>query len=301
MTKPVDAVTAKVLAVYGGWTRDTTVEQMRQDWDAFFPPPPAHSVIRPDKIAGVPVQWIGSLKASRDRIFIYLHGGGFRIGSPRSHADLIARISAASGATGLAIDYRLAPEHRFPAAIDDIVAVLLALGDHAIDVAKVCIVADSAGCALALPSVQVLRDRGETLPAALVLLSPWVDLQMRGESYDSCADTDPIHRRKMLVNLAADYLGNADPSSPLASPIEADFTGFPPMLIHIGDGEVLLSDAQTLAQRAREAGVTVELAEWPGMIHVFQQFAADLSAARVAINSIAAFICAPPLQRKAAA
>ena len=298
MSSAVESVTARVLAVYGGWTRDTSVEQMRQDWDEFFPPPSSDISVRPDAIRGVPVSWIAAPGASDNRLFVYVHGGGFRIGSPRSHGDLIARLSAASGAAGLAIDYRLAPEHPFPAAIDDVVAVLAALKT---DIGKVSVIADSAGGALVLSAVQVMRERGATLPAALVLLSPWVDLQTRGTSYEACAATDTIHQRKMLVNLAASYLRDTDPAVPLASPIEADFTGFPPMLIHVGAGEVLLSDAETLAERARAAGVPVELATWPGMIHVFQQFPSELAEARVAIDAIAAFINAPHRQRKGVA
>jgi monoterpene epsilon-lactone hydrolase len=293
-----DNVVAKVLAAYGRWTRDTTVEQMRRDWDGFFPPPRPETSIRADTIGNVPVTWIAAPGANPKRIFVYLHGGGFRIGSSRSHADLIARISSASGVTGLAIDYRMAPEHRFPSAIDDVVEVLTGLIDRNYHIDEISLAADSAGAALALSSVHTLRNRGATLPAALVLLSPWVDLQMWGESYETRAATDPIHRRKMLVNLALSYLGDADPSEPLASPIEADFTGFPPMLIHVGDGEVLLSDAETLADRARAAGVPVDLAVWPGMIHVFQQFPEELPEARAAINAIAAFICAPPIAQK---
>lgn len=298
MSSAVERVTARVLGVYRGWTRDTSVAQMRQDWDEFFPPPSSDINVRPDVIGGVPVSWITAPGASDDRLFVYVHGGGFRIGSPRSHGDLVARLSAASGSTGLAIDYRLAPEHLFPAAIDDVVAVLAALET---DIATVSVIADSAGGALLLSAVQMLRERGATLPAALVLLSPWVDLQMRGKSYETCAATDRIHQRKMLVNLATSYLSGVDPAAPLASPIEADFTGFPPMLIHVGAGEVLLSDAETLAERARAAGVPAELATWPGMIHVFQQFPAELAEARVAIDAIAAFINAPPLQRKGVA
>ena len=298
MNSAVESVTARVLTVYGGWTRDTGVEQMRQDWDEFFPPPSSDISVRPDTIGGVPVSWIAAPVASDNRLFVYVHGGGFRIGSPRSHGDLIARLSAASRATGLAIDYRLAPEHPFPAAIDDVVAVLAALKTN---IGTVSVIADSAGGALVLSAVQVLRERGATLPAALVLLSPWVDLQTRGKSYETCAATDTIHQRKMLVNLATSYLREADSASPLASPIEADFTGFPPMLIHVAEGEVLLSDAETLAERAAAAGVPIELATWPGMIHVFQQFPAELAEARVAIDAIAAFINAPPLQRKGVA
>lgn len=284
-------VAANILAVYDGWGRDTTVEQMREDWDQLFGASAAHRMIRPDTIGGVPVAWISDEGASHERVFIYLHGGGYQIGSPRSHADLVARISAASGATGLVIDYRLAPEHRFPAPIDDVLAVCAALETRS-DITTISFVGDSAGGNLALASILALRERGSPLPAAIALLSPWTDLRMLGASYETRATADPIHQRKMLANLARAYLGDADPSSPFASPIEADLGGFPPMLIQVGDREVLLSDAETLAERARSAGVDVDLTVWPGMIHVFQQFPTELAEAREAIEAIGAFLSA---------
>lgn len=284
-------VAANILAVYGGWSRDTTVQQMREDWDRLFGASAARLISRPDTIGGVPVAWVAGEGARDEHIFIYLHGGGYQIGSPRSHADLVARISTASGATGLIIDYRLAPEHRFPAPIDDVLAVCAALEARG-GIGTISFVGDSAGGNLALASILALRERGSPLPAAIALLSPWTDLRMRGASYETRATADPIHQRKMLLNLARGYLGDADPSSPLASPIEADLSGFPPMLIQVGNREVLLSDAEALAERARRVGVEVELTVWPGMIHVFQQFPTELAEAREAIDAIGAFLSA---------
>lgn len=285
----VDAVAAKVLAVYASWTRETPVERMREDWDRLFGSPHAPAG-RNEVIGGVPVTSIAGDNASGARTFVYLHGGGFQIGSPHSHADLVARLAAASGATGLVIDYRLAPEHRYPAQIDDVVAVCAALEARGTEMSRVCFVGDSAGGNLALAATIALRERGRPLPAGLVLLSPWVDLEMLGASYETRAKADPIHRRKMLANLARGYLGDADPASPLASPIAADLRGLPPMLIQVGDREVLLSDSETLAERARAAGVNVKLSVWPDMIHVFQQFPDDLAEARQAIEAIGAFV-----------
>jgi acetyl esterase/lipase len=287
----VDDVVARIQSVYGGWGRDTTVQQMRDDWDRLFSASAIEAIVRHDSIGGVPVAWIAGDGASDERIFVYLHGGGYRIGSPASHADLVARISAASGATGLVIDYRLAPEHLFPAAIDDIVRVWAALAENR-DVGAVSLVGDSAGGNLALASIQIMGARGLLLPAAVALLSPWTDLRMLGATYETRATADPIHSRKMLVSVARNYLGDADAASPLASPIDADLRGFPPMLIQVGDREVLLSDSEMLADRARSAGVDVDLTVWTGMIHVFQQFPTELPEAREAIDAIGAFLSA---------
>lgn len=287
---PVDTVVARIRAIYGGWGRETSVQQMREDWDGLFSAAAAHLAIRPDIIAGINVAWISGEGASAEKIFIYLHGGGYQIGSILSHADLVARISAASGATGLMIDYRLAPEYCFPAPIEDVLAVCAGLEERHIDLDTVSFVGDSAGGNLALASIVALRERGSVLPSAVILLSPWTDLQALGASYETRAAADPIHQRKMLLNLARAYLGEADPSLPLASPINAELSGFPPMLIQVGDREVLLSDAEALAARARSAGVAVDLSIWPNMIHVFQQFPAELADARKAIEAIGNFL-----------
>ncbi len=284
----VEQVAARVLAVYGGWNRDTPVKQMREDWDGLFPAPTAPT--RADVLDGIPVQWVGECRSDDARLFIYLHGGGFQIGSFRSHGDLIERIAKASNATALVIDYPLAPEHRYPAQIEAILAVCTALEARGVDLHTTCLVGDSAGGNLVLAVTQALRDRGSLLPAALVLLSPWLDLTMSGASYETRKTADPIHRRKMLVNLAQGYVGEVDAAGPLTSPINADLHGFPPMLIQVGDNEILLSDADTLAASAAKAGVEAALTVWPGMIHVFQQFAQELPQARDAIAAIGAFL-----------
>ncbi|MDP3403466.1 MAG: alpha/beta hydrolase [Brevundimonas sp.] len=290
MLSPIDEVIARVQAVYGGWGRQVTVQKMRDDWDGLFGSDAPRAPVRTDTLQGVPVAWVAGEGADARRVFIYLHGGGYQVGSIASHADLVARISAASGMTGLIIDYRRAPEHRFPAPIDDVLAVWMALATRGFDVADIPMVGDSAGGNLALASAIALRERAEPLPRALVLLSPWTDLEARGASYETRAAADPIHQRKMILNMAGAYLNGADAADRLASPLNADMAGMPPMLIQVGDRETVLSDSEDLAAVARQAGVPVELQVWPGMIHVFQQFPDVLAEAREAVEAIGAFL-----------
>ncbi|MGE0596192.1 MAG: alpha/beta hydrolase [Hyphomonadaceae bacterium] len=290
MLTPLDRVIARVQAVYGGWKRDTSPAQMREEWDALFGRAAVDAAIEPDVFAGVAVSRVTATGADPRRAFLYFHGGGYLVGSARSHADLIARISAAADATGLCVDYRRAPEHAFPAPIDDALAVCQELTRRGVDLGRVAFVGDSAGANLALATTLALRARGQPTPSALVLMSPWTDLQARGESYRTRADADPIHQRRMILAMAARYLGDADPAQPLASPLNADLSGLPPMLIQVGDRETVLSDSIDLEAAAQRAGVDVRLQVWDGMIHVFQQFGEDLPEARAAVADIGRFL-----------
>lgn len=289
--KPVDEVTAKVKAVYRSWGRQTTVAQMRQDWDQLFGDNPTSAVIEPVLAGGVAAEWVGSPGERADKAVLYLHGGGFQVGSVRSHRELMACIASASGCRVLGLDYRLAPEHRFPAALQDALAAwdwLLTQGFEAGDIA---LAGDSAGAGLALSTLLSLRDAGRPLPAAAVLMSAWTDLTASGASYESRAAADPIHQRRMILAMAANYLGaDGNARDPRASPLFADLQGLPPLLIQVGDRETVLSDSTMFADKARAAGVAVQLEVWDHMIHVFQQFPADLSEARDALKSIAAFL-----------
>ena len=288
---PIDAVIARVRKVYAGWGRSTTVEQMRRDWDELFGSDAVAATVEPVSANGVHAQWIAAPGARRDKVVVYFHGGGFQVGSVRSHRELMAGISEAGACRVLGVDYRLAPEHRFPAALHDARAAyewLLAQGMRAADIA---LAGDSAGAGLVLSALLSLRDADRPLPTAAVLMSAWTDLTASGQSYETRAQSDPIHQRRMILAMARSYLGDeGDARNLLASPLFADLKGLPPLLMQVGDRETVLSDSTQFAEKARTAGVHVELEIWEHMIHVFQQFPSELIEARKALQSIGAFL-----------
>ncbi len=288
---PLDLVIERIRRVYRGWSRDTPVAQMRIDWDTAFECCTVPVLCERVSAGGVDGEWIAGGNARYDKAILYFHGGGFRLGSVSSHRELIARISEASGCRVLAINYRLAPEHRFPAPLEDAMAAYRWMLDRGLKPEHTAFAGDSAGGNLVLAAMLGLRERKLPLPAAGVLMSPWTDLAATAESYVSRADADPIHQRPMILALAKNYLGpDGDPYHPLASPLYADLAGLPPLLIQVGDRETVLDDSIMFADMARAAGVDVELQVWDGMIHAFQMFGVELAEARRAIASIAGFL-----------
>jgi monoterpene epsilon-lactone hydrolase len=290
-TAPIDLAIARIRAVYQSWNRDTSVARMRCDWDAAFGGSTAAATYERVSAGGVDGEWISPADAPLDKAILYFHGGGFRIGSVASHRDLIAQIALASGCRVLAINYRLAPEHRFPAALDDAIAAYDWMLGQGLTPGNVALAGDSAGGNLVLAAMLALRERGLPLPVSAVLMSPWTDLAATGTSYVTRAEADPIHQRPMILALAKNYLGGqGDPCDPLVSPLYANLRGLPPLLIQVGDRETVLDDSVMFADLARAAGVDVHLEVWDGMIHVFQMFGAELSEAHRAIASIAQFL-----------
>jgi epsilon-lactone hydrolase len=290
-TAPIDLAIARIRAVYRSWNRDTTVAQMRSDWDAAFGGSTAAVTYERVSAGGVGGEWISPANTPLDKAILYFHGGGFRIGSVASHRDLIAQIALASGCRVLAINYRLAPERRFPAALDDAIAAYDWMLGQGLTPGNVAFAGDSAGGNLVLAAMLALRERGLPLPVSAVLMSPWTDLAATGASYVTRAEADPIHQRPMILALAKNYLGGqGDPRDPLVSPLYADLQGLPPLLIQVGDRETVLDDSVMLTDLARAAGVDVNLEVWGGMIHVFQMFGAELPEAHRAIASIAGFL-----------
>ncbi|UFX43605.1 alpha/beta hydrolase [Bradyrhizobium sp. 41S5] len=286
----VDRAIKRLRAIYRGWSRDTSVAQMRSDWDAAFAGCSVPVKCEPVSAGGVDSEWLVPSDAPRNKAILYFHGGGFRIGSVASHRDLTARIADASGCRVLSINYRLAPEHRFPAALDDALAAYHYLRDLGLRPADIAFAGDSAGGNLVLAAMLAAQDRALPLPAAGALMSPWTDLAASGASYQSRAEADPIHQRAMILALAKNYLGkDGDVSDPLASPLYADLTGLPPLLVQVGDRETVRDDSVDLAARAKTAGGDVELQVWDGMIHVFQMFP-EIPQAREAIASLAFFL-----------
>lgn len=291
-SEALESVRERIRKTFGAWGPDTGVEQMRADWERLFAveedPAPAES--EAVDAGGVSAEWLRAPGCREDRALLYFHGGGYILGSVHSHRDLIARLSAASGARALALDYRRAPEHPFPAPVEDAVAAYRWMLDQGLRPENVALAGDSAGGGLVAAALVALRDRGAPLPAAGVLLSPWVDMEAQGDSMKTRADVDPMVQRELVLGMAETYLGGGDPRDPLAAPLHADLSGLPPLLIQVGDHETLLDDATRLAKAARGAGVSVELEPWERMVHVWQIFAKELPEGRLAIERIAAFL-----------
>ena len=254
-----------------------------------FKPAPDVTVFEIDA-AGVPCQWITAPDVPQDRLIIYLHGGAYAACSPTTHQDLISRLSRASGAAALGVDYRLAPEDPFPAAVDDSVATYnWALG-HGFEPSNIVLAGDSAGGGLVLSVLLAARDAGTPLPAAGVCFSPWVDLECSGESMAANDHLDDFIKYGGLSARAESYLGGADPKNPLASALFADLRGLPPLLVHVGSAETLLDDSTRLAALAKKAGVDLTLEIWDDMVHVWQAFASILPEGQRSIEETGTFI-----------
>jgi acetyl esterase/lipase len=243
----------------------------------------------PADAAGVPVEWISTPGAAADRAVLYLHGGGYAIGSIATHRFLMQGISRAAGCRVLGVDYRLAPENPYPAAVDDAVASWGWLLEQGLEPGRCAIAGDSAGGGLTLATLVRSRDEGRPLPAAAACLSPWSDLSGSGASVTSKADEDPMVTGQGLAEFALAYHGPIDATHELVSPLFADLAGLPPLLVQVGSAEILLDDATRLAERARGAGVDVELEVWDDMIHVFQAFPTLAESGR-AIEGIGRFV-----------
>lgn len=238
---------------------------------------------------GIPAAWVIPEEADSDRVILYLHGGGYVIGSVRSHRKMVARMAIAARCRALMIDYRLAPEHKFPAAVDDAVEAYRWLLAEGYEPGKIIIAGDSAGGGLTAATLVALRDSGDHMPAAAVMLSPWADLEVIGESARTRARKDPLVTVRGLKDWAGLYVGDADLRHPLASPIYADLKGLPPMLIHVGTSEILLDDSVRLAERARQDGVAVELDVWDDMYHVWHFFSPLVPESARAVDKVGAY------------
>jgi epsilon-lactone hydrolase len=269
-----------------------TVQDMRTNFDqmgALFPVA-ADVKCEPVNAGGVKAEWVTAPGADAGRAVLYLHGGGYVIGSINTHRDLAARISRAAKARALIIDYRLAPEHPFPAAVEDSVAAYRWMLASGLSASRIAVAGDSAGGGLTVATLVAIRDAKLANPGAGVCLSPWVDLEGLGDSMKTKASVDPMVQKDALVEMAKHYLAGQSPRSPLAAPLYADLAGLPPLLIHVGTAETLLDDSTRLAERARKAGVKVTLEPWENMIHVFQIFAPMLDEAQQAIDKIGEFV-----------
>ena len=289
---------------------DAPLEEQRAEWErvsALWPLP--DNVTCTAVMAGsVPAEWVvagdtssnnadagtsaGTSAGERanDSVVLYLHGGGYAIGSVATHRDLAARLSSASGARVLVADYRLAPEHTFPAAVGDAAHVFDWILDQGVDPRRVAVVGDSAGGGLSVATAVARRDAGESLPAAVACFSPWVDLALTGQSLDRRAEREIVLSRRWIEACAQRYLGGTDASDPLASPLYADLRGLCPLLVLVGTEEILFDDAGRLARHAADAGVEASLEVFEDCFHLWLVFAPFAPEAIAAVDRAGAFL-----------
>lgn len=281
-----------VRAILSSKPRPTSWAERRARLDevAAIDPVPADLTFETVSIGACEAEWSLAPGSEQDKALLYLHGGGYCSGSIRSHRRMVAETGRAAGARTLALAYRLAPEHPFPAALDDALAAYAYLIEQGFKPERIAVGGDSAGGGLSLALMTRLRELGRPLPACAWLISPWVDLTMSGASMDSKAAIDPLIHRDYLEGLAAAYLNGADATNPLASPLRADLTGLPPTLIQVGSAETLLDDAVRIAGRLGDANVRTTLEIWPHMIHAWHLWAARVESGRKAIASAGGFI-----------
>ncbi|HVC43296.1 MAG TPA: alpha/beta hydrolase [Candidatus Binataceae bacterium] len=270
----------------------TTPQQLRVVFEQMAAGTPLAADIKCEKVSagGVEAEWIAAPNASADRAVLYLHGGGYVIGSINTHRDLMGRISRASGARVLGLNYRLAPEHPFPAAVDDSVAAYRWMLAQGLKPKRIAVAGDSAGGGLTVAALVAIREAKLQMPGAGVCLSPWIDLEGIGGTMTSKAAVDPVVQKEGLLGMAAAYLAGQNPRTPLAAPLYADLKGLPPLLIQVGEAETLLDDSNRLAANAKAADVQATLEVWPEMIHVWQLFAAFLPEGQQAVEVIGKFV-----------
>jgi acetyl esterase/lipase len=268
-----------------------TIEQSRAGFEqlAQMFPVPADVVSEPVEAGGIPAEWVSVPESRRDRVVLYLHGGGYVIGSIHTHRELASRIARDTQARALVIDYRLAPENPFPAAIEDATAAYLWLLSTGVAPSRIAVAGDSAGGGLTLATLLALRDARERLPAAGVCLSPWTDLEGTGPSAQPGGADDPLLQLAGLREMGRHYAAH-DLRNPLAAPVHGDYTGIPPLLIQVGTREILLDDSTRVAESARGAGVDVTLETWEGLIHVWQLFGPNIPEAQQAVARIGEFV-----------
>lgn len=251
-------------------------------------------MVTPVDAGGVRAEWVVADDAAPDRRLLYLHGGGYVICRPATHRDLAGRLSKAAQVAVLVLDYRLAPEHPYPAAVDDALAGLRWIGGNGPDgptpASATFVAGDSAGGGLTLATLIGARDGSVRMPDAAVTLSAWADLACTGNTMLTRAAVDPMVTAAVLQRMLREYLQGGNPAQPLASPLYADLRGLPPLLMQVGDAEVLLDDTLGVAEKAKAAGVDVTLEVYPEMIHVFQLFAPVLPEEQQAIDRIGAFL-----------
>ena len=271
----------------------STVEGLRRRLallGLLVPRPPRGTRVKRLHLDSVKAVSIATRQSLGDRHVLYLHGGGHVAGKPALYRDFTWRIAAAARARVIILDHRLAPEHPYPASLDDAVNAYRALIADGADPQHMAVMGESSGGGLMLAMLLKLRDEGTPLPAAAVALSPWTDLALTGHSMKLNARADPMIRSEEAPRLASQYLAGVDPRTPYASPLYGDPAGLPPTLIQVGSDEVLLDDSVRMAERMRAAGCEIELEIWPRMPHAWQVWARIMPEAREALARIGAFV-----------
>jgi acetyl esterase/lipase len=273
-----------------GPRREQPIAEQRAEMDRFWG---RARMVRGSQVdrtdaGGVAAEWVSAPGTSTGKAVVYLHGGSYASGSPRSHRGLASRLSAASGASVLVPEYRLTPEHPFPAAVEDAVVAYGWLLEEGFLPGSLAVAGDSAGGGLAVSLLLALQDRGSALPSGVVALAPWVDLGVARRRQTVPPDVSLTDEG--LCQAAASYLAGADPAHPLASPVRGDLSGLPPLFVQVGTADLLVEDARRLAEAARRAGVSVELDEWRGMPHSFQMYAPVSRNARRAVRRAGDFL-----------
>jgi acetyl esterase/lipase len=269
-------------------TQPLDVAGARQNFEQFDQIFPLSPDVRIEKVSasGVPAEWVSAPEVLTDRAILFFHGGGYVIGSINTHRELCSRISRASDARVLLIDYRLAPEHPHPAAVEDAMKAFRWIRAQGISAGRVVLMGDSAGGGLAIAMLALLRSTRMDMPAAGVCLSPWIDLECIGKMPKL---PDRVLTKEGLRELGRLYLGGKDPRTPFASALYADLKGLPPIYIQAGTAEILLDDTDRLAERAAKSGVEVNVDTWNGLFHVFQLYPM-LPEAREAVDKIGAYV-----------
>ena len=272
---------------------NTPIPQLRQEVEksaGMLGKLPAQIEVSPVTIDGLSAEWILPSHATKDKVILYFRGGGYVLGSSRSHLPIVAKFVKNSGVGALLFDYRIAPEHPFPAALDDSIAAYRWLLAQGVSPSHIVFLGDSAGGGLCLATLLALRDQGIPLPAAAVALSPWTDLKNTGESLKTKAKVDQLTWGESWIIFSKYYAGDNDPGNPWISPLYGDLHGLPPVLIYVGENEVLLDDSTRFAKKAKDAGVDVTFKVWEGMFHCFPACAPFFPEAKQAMDEICTFI-----------
>ncbi|MEO6502715.1 MAG: alpha/beta hydrolase [Jatrophihabitantaceae bacterium] len=265
----------------------------REFYDAWGTPVAADIAVTEHCLGGVASYLATPPGADPTRIGLWLHGGGYVFGSQRSHGSMIAEVARAAGFAITHLQYRRAPENRYPAAFEDALAAYRGLLDEGWDPQSITLVGDSAGGGLILAVMLYLREHDLPLPAAAACISPWVDLEGTGESFTANDEIDPLISSSVVSQVREAYLGQTPVRTPYASPLYGQLDGLPPILIQVGEREMLLSDAERLARKLREAGGSATLEVWPGMVHVWHLHHTRLAKAREGIDRLGAFLRSP--------